>query len=69
MKYKCKVCGYIHDEEKEGKSIFEMEFCPVCHAEVSNLKSFEESYKIYKCEICGYIYDEKKEGKLLSELD
>lgn len=69
MKYACEVCGYIHDEEKEGKSIFEMEFCPVCHAEVSNLKSFEESYKIYKCEICGYIYDEKKEGKPLSELD
>ncbi len=69
MKYKCKICGYIHDEEKEGKSISEMESCPVCHAEISNLKSFEESCKIYKCEICGYIYDEKKEGKPLSELD
>ncbi|MGI6205920.1 MAG: glutamate synthase-related protein [Anaerovoracaceae bacterium] len=30
--YKCRVCGYIFDEEKEGRSIDELEKCPVCGA-------------------------------------
>lgn len=29
-KYKCSVCGYIYDEEKEGKPFLEMKECPVC---------------------------------------
>ncbi len=29
-KYKCSVCGYLFDEEKEGKSFSEMKECPVC---------------------------------------
>lgn len=28
--YKCSVCGYVFDEEKEGKSLEEMKECPVC---------------------------------------
>lgn len=28
--YKCSVCGYIFDEEKEGKSFDSIEVCPVC---------------------------------------
>lgn len=28
--YKCSVCGYVYDEEKEGKPFTEMEECPVC---------------------------------------
>lgn len=28
--YKCSVCGYIYDEEKEGKPFSELEACPVC---------------------------------------
>ena len=35
--YKCKVCGYIFDEEKEGKSIAELDVCPVCKVPASNL--------------------------------
>lgn len=30
MVYKCSVCGYIFDEEKEGKSLLELGQCPVC---------------------------------------
>ena len=30
--YKCTVCGYIYDEEKEGKPFSELEKCPVCGA-------------------------------------
>lgn len=28
--YKCSVCGYIYDEEKEGKPFSELKACPVC---------------------------------------
>lgn len=29
-KYKCSVCGFVYDEEKEGKTLKEIEVCPVC---------------------------------------
>lgn len=29
-KYKCKICGYVFDEEKEGKSFDELDVCPIC---------------------------------------
>lgn len=32
-KYKCSVCGYIYDEEKEGKSLADGK-CPVCGMEM-----------------------------------
>ena len=28
--YKCIICGYEFDEEKEGKSYAELEKCPLC---------------------------------------
>ena len=40
-KYRCKICGFIFDEEKEGKKIGELECCPVCKQPVS---SFEMLY-------------------------
>ena len=30
--YRCSVCGYLFDEEKEGKSFAELKECPVCHS-------------------------------------
>ncbi len=30
-RYKCSVCGYVYDEEKEGKPFSELTECPVCH--------------------------------------
>ncbi len=30
--YKCTVCGYVYDEEKEGMPFAELEKCPVCGA-------------------------------------
>lgn len=30
MVYKCSVCGYVYDEEKEGKPFSEVTECPVC---------------------------------------
>ena len=29
-KWKCGVCGYVYDEEKEGKPFSELDACPVC---------------------------------------
>ena len=29
-KYRCTICGYVFDEEKEGKSFDTLEKCPVC---------------------------------------
>ena len=28
--YRCRACGYIFDEEKEGKSIRDIDVCPRC---------------------------------------
>ncbi len=30
-RYKCRACGYVFDEEKEGKSIRDLDYCPRCH--------------------------------------
>lgn len=31
-KYRCKICGYIFDEEKENKKFEELDNCPICTA-------------------------------------
>ncbi len=36
--YKCKICGAIYDEEKEGKPFSELTSCPVCRMPVSNME-------------------------------
>ncbi|MCU6763362.1 Ferredoxin-dependent glutamate synthase 1 [uncultured Roseburia sp.] len=41
-KYKCSVCGYIFDEEKEQKGIEELKQCPVCHQERKVFEKMEE---------------------------
>jgi glutamate synthase domain-containing protein 2/DNA-directed RNA polymerase subunit RPC12/RpoP len=41
--YRCSVCGYLFDEEKEGKSIDELERCPVCGAPRSRFGLAESS--------------------------
>lgn len=35
--YKCQVCGYLFDEEKEKKRIGDLDRCPVCGQPVENL--------------------------------
>ena len=53
--YKCKICGAIFDEEKEGKSISELDGCPVCKQPLSNMelveKSAQEAPKAYSGEL------------------
>ncbi len=43
MKYKCPVCGYVFDEEKEGISISQWGGCPVCGLPASEFKLIEET--------------------------
>lgn len=30
MVYRCSICGYVYDEEKEGKPFSALTSCPVC---------------------------------------
>lgn len=41
-RYQCGICGYIFDEEKEGKLFSELEKCPVCGYSPDNLRLLEE---------------------------
>ena len=41
-KYRCRVCGYVFDEEKEGKSFSELECCPLCKVPTSNFELIED---------------------------
>ena len=40
--YKCSICGYIYDEEKEGKPFAELEVCPVCKQGKDKFELFED---------------------------
>lgn len=43
--YKCSVCGYIFDEEKEGKTLDSLTECPVCHQSVDRFQESEAPAK------------------------
>lgn len=43
MVYKCSVCGYVFDEEKEGKKFSELTECPVCKQPVDKFETVKES--------------------------
>lgn len=66
MKYKCSVCGYIYDEEKEG-SFSGLDVCPNCKVPSNMFKQLIEDKpeaKIYKCAICGYVHNTSINGPL-----
>ena len=41
-RYRCNVCGYIYDEEKEGGRFSDLLECPVCHQPASAFTLYEE---------------------------
>ena len=41
-KYRCSICGYIYDEEKEGRPFSELEQCPMCFQPASMFEPVEE---------------------------
>lgn len=45
MVYKCSICGYIFDEEKEGKSFSDLTECPLCKQPVDKFEVVEAEKK------------------------
>ncbi len=43
-RYRCSVCGYIYDEEKEGAPFSELKECPVCHQPTEKFTVYEEDH-------------------------
>lgn len=43
MKYVCSVCGFVFDEEKEGKDFSSLEKCPVCQQPASKFVLKEDA--------------------------
>lgn len=41
-RYRCSVCGYVLDEEKEGRLLKDVEECPVCHQKTRVFQPVEE---------------------------
>lgn len=40
-KYRCNVCGFIYDEEKEGRPFSDLDVCPMCKQDVSHFVKIE----------------------------
>jgi len=61
--YKCIVCGYEFDEEKEGKSFAEIEKCPLCKVPKENMilqgEAAEDAAETEEPENEGLAYDPK----------
>ena len=45
MVYKCSICGYVFDEEKEGKSFSELTECPLCKQPVDKFELVSQEEK------------------------
>lgn len=64
--YKCKVCGYVFDEEKEGKAFLELTVCPVCRQPVTSFTKLEEESLTEAEEAGGEPAGESKAGDAVS---
>ena len=42
-KYKCAICGYVYDEEKESAPFSELKACPACFQPTSYFEKIDES--------------------------
>lgn len=55
--YKCGVCGYTFDEEKEGRAFSELEKCPMCGKSTEVFEKIEEAEEKKgeedSCEACA----------------
>ena len=41
-KYRCTVCGYIYEEEREKAPFSRLKECPVCHQPTEKFAVYEE---------------------------
>lgn len=51
MVYKCSVCGYEYDEEKEGKPFSELTECPICKQPPEKFKTLESEKPETACAV------------------
>ena len=42
-KYKCAICGYVYDEEKESAPFSELKACPACFQPTSYFEKIDEA--------------------------
>ena len=63
MKYVCEVCGFIYDEEKEGKPFSELEKCPVCGQPPDRFRPLEEESVPAGTDTGGHAEDISKDHK------
>lgn len=49
-KYKCNICGYIFDEEKEGKKLADLKACPACGMHIEHFELVEGEPEAAKVE-------------------
>lgn len=47
-KYRCSICGYVFDEEKENKSFDTLEVCPVCSQPSTVFEKLEDEMDLPK---------------------
>ena len=41
-KFRCNICGFIYDEEKEGVAFEKITECPICHQKTTEFSLYEE---------------------------
>ena len=49
MIYKCSICGYEYDEEKEGKPFSALTECPICKQPPEKFKALESEKPTAAC--------------------
>ena len=64
--YKCRICGYIFDEAKEGRKLSELDYCPKCKKPVEFFVPVDEEPKTILCygDSNTYGYDPVTGGRL-----
>ena len=62
--YRCRICGFVYDEEKEGKPVSQLTACPVCMVPVSNLVPVQEEKPAFMQEKEEKPVSEPYEGEL-----
>ena len=73
--YKCMMCGYVFDEEKEGRKLADLDACPVCAVDVSMFELVEQNQtqaQVNKTSLAGQarymneIHEMAKTGRSIS---
>lgn len=66
--YRCSVCGYIFDEDKEGKALAALECCPICKQPMERFELVEEKLQ-QKISEKKEVSKEQKVGKEVLQYD